>query len=413
MTDSVRHFVFPLERLDGELERLTARLGRLARDLHRDPEPAGEERRAVSRIAGELEEEGFAIELGLAGLPTAFRAQWGAAEHPAVAFLAEYDAIPGLGHAAGHPLLTMVSCGAAMACVRALDPARARVVVIGAPAEETFGGKIVLARHGVFDQLDAVLLAHPAPHDRVVVKTLASWSMEVVFEGRSAHAVASPDTGVNALDAVIRLFAARDRLLQQCGPEIRMPGVILEGGVRPNLVPDRARARFSLRAPSGEQLYREIAPRFRAIVAEVAAATGATARVTPVDNLYDELISNPVLAEIYGQALQAIGQPVEAGEGEWIGSLDIGTASHAVPVLHPSFSLGADTPSTHTAEFAERAQPAAAWHCAVQAIRALACTAMAVLTDESVRLAVRSSHLPATSQPVSREIPLITSSSDR
>ena len=210
-------------RVSEALEAHAERVRSLAAELHRTPEVGGAELHSVTRLVGELEEESFEVETGLAGLPTSFRARYGDANpRTRIALLAEYDAIPGLGHACGHNLLCAASYGAAVALSSVAKELQGQVAVVGAPAEETFGGKVVLAREGVFEHTDVALLAHPGDADRAIVPSNASWSFEVCFEGRSAHAVASPESGVNALDAMVQLFNGRDMLLKALGAGVSM-----------------------------------------------------------------------------------------------------------------------------------------------------------------------------------------------
>lgn len=408
MTDSARHSVQASARVREEIARLAPRLALLARDLHRDPELGTQELHAVARLAGELEEEGLQVEVGVAGLSTAFRAMRAAGEGPSVAFFAEYDAIPSLGHAAGHNLLSAASVGAAVALSRVLGPLPGRVLLFGAPAEETIGGKVVLAMRGAFDGVDVALLAHPGREDRAIVSTLASWSVEVVFEGRAAHAVADPAGGIDALDAMIRLFSARNSLLASLRPSTRMPGVILEGGVRPNLIPARARARFSLRAETAHYLVETVAARFREIVEVIAQETATHASVTPIDNLYDEMLSNAELATLYSDHARSEGMDPHAGPGQVIGSLDMGTVSHLVPSLHPMFRLGDGSISSHTAEFTQLCASAGSFDAAMRAATALALTGLAVLSDRAVLERVRRAHLDAAGKFSRAAVPLVT-----
>ncbi len=378
-------------RVANELEELAPLLDGLALELHRQPELGCREVHTVTRLAGELEEEGFAVETGVGGLPTAFRAERGAGG-PRIAFLAEYDAIPGLGHACGHNLLVAATYGAAVALARATRDLSGTIAVIGAPAEETIGGKVVLAARGAYDGLDAALLAHPGHEDRAIATSLASWSVEVVFTGRSAHAVAAPEQGKDALDALIRLFVARDALLRELPAGVRMPGVILEGGVRPNLVPERARARFSLRAADARTLAGTVLARFRAAVDEIARATGTAAAVMPIDNLYDALVSNDVLAERWTVHARAAGLAPADGAGRPVGSLDIGTLSHRVPVLHPFFRVGSGTETTHTRGFATLCATPEAAAAARRAALALALTGLDLVADPALLERVRAAH---------------------
>lgn len=408
MTDSARHSSALLARVADELVRLAPRLEQLSRELHRDPELGTREFHAVARLAGELEEEGFEVGVGTCGLPTAFRAERSSGAGGSIALLAEYDAIPALGHAAGHNLLSVASVGAAVAVSRLLGEVAGRIVVLGAPAEETIGGKVVLAERGALAGIDAALLAHPAQEDRVEVATLASWSVEVVFEGRAAHAVAAPERGINALDAMIGLFGARDALVRGFEPGVHLPGVILEGGVRPNLIPDRARARFSMRAQTASYLADVVAVRFRAAAEEIARATRTQLSWQPIDNLYDEFLSNPELARLFREQAQACGFDPLTGAGAVIGSLDTGRLSHLVPALHPLYRIGDGSVASHTAEFTALAIGREAFGQTLRAATALARTAALLLIDPELRGRVAAAHPASATRFSHHGVPLVT-----
>ncbi|RMG44756.1 MAG: amidohydrolase [Acidobacteria bacterium] len=391
------------ERVLAELERIEPRMRDLAADLHRRPELGLREEHAAGRLAAELEEDGFEATVGIGGLRTAFKARRGHGR-PAVAFLAEYDALPGLGHAGGHNLVSAVAYAAASALGSVVSETGGTILVVGAPAEETIGGKVVLDARGELDGIDAALLAHPAGEDLVRVDSLASWSMEVLFEGRASHAVVAPERGIDALDAMIRLFVARDALREELGPEVRMPGVILEGGVRPNVVPDRARARFSLRAATARELVDRVVPAFEAMVAKIARETGARARVKPVDNLYHEFTCSEALARRYERHASELGLAVRPGPGRPFGSLDVGRLSQRVPVLHPLFRIGPPDLASHTETFASAAASGTALDAAARVCRALALTALDLLADPA---AVAEAQAERKGSGAVREAPLI------
>lgn len=396
------------ERLLDQFQQLDPHIDRLALDLHRMPEIGSEEVHTVTRLAGEMEEDGFVVETGIGGLATAFRASRGNGR-PCVALLAEYDAIPGLGHACGHNLICAAAYGAAVALGRVIDEIGGSVVLIGAPAEETFGGKVVLARRGAYDDVDIALLAHPGSENRAIVKSVASWSFEIVFEGRSSHAVAAPEQGVNALDAMVQLFVGRDALLRSFDSSVLLPGVILEGGVRPNVIPARTRARFSLRARDADTLVHSVLERFRGLVDGIARATGVKATMSPIDNLYDELRSNPVLARVWEGNARALGVAMAPGEGRTIGSLDMGALSHQVPALHPLFSIVDDPVPTHTPSFTEASRAERALAATRCAARVLALCAHDVLISPALRDEIGAAHRERVEfVPRAVEAPLVT-----
>ncbi len=376
-----------------EFDRRAPQLQRLGRDIHLDPELGCREFHTVTRLSGELEEEGLSVETGIAGMATAFRAEARSdKDGPTIAFLTEYDAVPGLGHGCGHNLIVLAAHGAALALRSVLAETGGCVVVIGAPAEETIGGKVVLAVRGAFDGVDAALLTHPGAESRASVPSLASWSVEVIYEGQSAHALAARERGVNALDAMIRLFIRRDLLLAEMDSLVRMPGVILEGGVRPNLVPDRARARFSLRAGETGQLVEQVLPRFTDLVNRVASEAGARAQIRTIDNLYDEMISNPSIASIWSRHARDAGLLLASGPGRPVASLDMGTLSYQVPSLHPTFAIADEPIATHTSAFVEASNAPRAYRAALQASRALALTGLDLLVDRGLLAEAKKAH---------------------
>src|SRR5882672_5542506 len=255
-------------RLERAVARLRPSVEALSRSLHRRAELSLEEFESSRLVARFLEREGFTVRRGVAGLPTALLARRRLGRGgPRLAFLAEYDALPGIGHACGHNLIGAAAAGAGAALGRTIRDLRGEVVVIGTPAEETIGGKAVLVDRGLFDGIDAALMFHPSTEDRVYTTSLACHSLEVVFHGRAAHAVAAPEQGINALDALIRLFVDLERLKRRLPREVRMPGIIAEGGKRANIVPDRAVGRFTLRARNLATLAR-VGERFRGAVSD-------------------------------------------------------------------------------------------------------------------------------------------------
>ena len=289
---------------------------------------------------------------GIAGLPTSFVARKrGKRGGPRVALLAEYDALPGIGHACGHNLIGAAACGAGAALGRLVEDLRGEVLVIGTPAEETLGGKGVMVERGVFRGVDAALMFHPSNEDRVDTTSLACHSLEVVFHGRAAHAVAAPEKGINALAALIRLFAGLERLRPFLTPEVRMPGIIVEGGRRANIVPERAVGRFSLRARDLPTLGR-VERAFRREVRAAARAVGARAVVRSIDHPYAEMRTNRALADLFRKELRLAGRRTVDTPRKSMGSLDMGNVSHAVPAIHPYVAIAPRAVPLHSAAFA-------------------------------------------------------------
>lgn len=348
------------------------------------------EHRSAALLTGFLSGEGFRVRKGIAGLPTAFVAtRAGRRGGPRIALLAEYDALPDIGHACGHHLIGAAACGAAAAVGRVLDGLAGEIAVVGTPAEETIGGKVVMADRGAFRGFDAALMFHPSTENRVYTTSLACHSLEVTYKGKAAHAVASPDKGINALHSLLQLFSAVDRLKRRLPPEVRMPGVILEGGHRANIVPDRAVGWFSLRAADLPGL-RRAERAFRAAVRVAARATGARAIIRAVDYPYAEMVTNRTLAELFKKELALMGRRTIDTPRKRMGSLDMGNVSYRVPSIHPFIAVAPRSVPLHSERFARYAGGATGRAGLRVATRALACVAHELLVDERALQSARS-----------------------
>jgi amidohydrolase len=341
--------------VESAAKRLTPAIASLSMSLHRHPELSMEERRSARLLARFLASEGFSIRRGVAGLRTSFVARKRLSRHgPRIAFLAEYDALPGIGHACGHNLIGAAAAGAAAAVGRVSGDLPGEVLVIGTPAEETIGGKAVMADRGVFRGLDAALMFHPSTENRVYTTSLACHSLEVTFRGRSAHAVAAPDQGINALDALIRLFIRLHRLKHRLPREVRMPGVIIEGGRRANIIPDRAVGRFTLRARDLVGL-RRVESAFRGTVRTICRETGARATIRSLDRPYAEMVTNRTMADLFKTELRRLGRRTVDAPRTRMGSLDMGNVSQRVPSIHPYVAIAPASAPLHSRAFARYA----------------------------------------------------------
>ena len=365
------------------MTRLAPAIVSLSRALHAHPELSLEEVHAARRLARFLRAEGFSVRPGVAGLPTSFVARKGRRRGPRVALLAEYDALPGIGHACGHNLIGAAAAGAGAALGRVLSDLGGEVVVIGTPAEETIGGKAVMVDGGVFRGVDAALMFHPSTEDRVYTTSLACHSLEVTFHGRAAHAVAAPEEGINALDALIRLFLDLQRLKHRLPREVRMPGVIVEGGRRANIVPERAVGRFTLRARDLATL-RRVESAFRRAARAAGRATGARASIRSLDHPYAEMVTNRAMAEVFKTELRRLGRRTIDTPRDRMGSLDMGNVSHRVPSIHPYVAIAPRSAPLHSAAFARRAGGPAGRAGLMVATRALALTGLELLRDDGL-----------------------------
>jgi amidohydrolase len=371
--------------------RLMPELMEIARWLHDHPELSGEEEQGSRLLADRLSKAGFQVEFGAGDLPTAFVARHGTGAAPVVAFLAEYDALPEIGHGCGHNLIGTAALGAALVLASAQGDRPGEIRVVGTPAEETLGGKVVLVDAGVFQDVDAAIMVHPSAEDRVLSDSLACQSLEVTYLGRAAHAVAHPEKGLNALDPLLALFAARDAILRQSRIGVRIVGVITEGGVRPNVIPDRAVGRFSLRAPTRAML-NDIVASFRRHAQSLGEGFGCKMEIRPTDNVYDEMITNVAMADAYRDNLAALGVSVNDAPREHKGSLDMGNVSHAVPSVHPFFALVPAEVASHTREFAAATLTSAGQDGLLRSVQAMAMTGLDLLDDPDLLRRAKQEH---------------------
>ncbi len=328
------------------------RLVELARSLHAEPELAFAEHRSADKVAGLLEREGFDVERGTAGLDTAFVARTGSGPLT-VAFCAEYDALPGIGHACGHNLIAASSVGAALALRDVADELGLTVLVVGTPAEEDGGGKIVMLDAGVFDEVALAMMAHPAPIDVVAPRPLALAEWQVRYRGTPSHSAMAPHLGVNAADALTVAEVAIGVGRQHMEPQQLVHGIVTHGGDAPNVVPADTRAVYNMRAPDVESLER-LQIRVRRCLEAGAVATGCSYEVTAAPD-YAELRHDPWLSETYRAAIGELGRtllPPEQERALPAGSTDMGNVSLVVPSIHPAIAIDSGGAVNHQPEFA-------------------------------------------------------------
>ena len=371
------------------VDQMAEDLWSLALQIHANPELAFKEEKAASWLTAFLERQGCRVERGVGGLPTAFRAEVsGAGDGPTIAVMAEYDALPGIGHACGHNVIATAGAGAgaALALVASrLDhgrlPFKGRIEVVGTPAEEGGAGKVKLLDAGVFKGVDAALMIHPRCGTQVWRPTLGLMKAKVEYFGKAAHAASWPWRGVNALNAVIALFNALDAMRQQLRPDARVHGVITNGGQQPNIIPEYTSADFYLRSLDKTYL-QEVRRRFEAAAEGAATATGCRVQVTIDPRIHDPLKPNGPMATLFERNLARIDFPVDPDDGQaGYGSTDAGNVSHAIPTIHPYIRTAPDGVPGHSREFAEHNATPLARAGMVAAAKALALTALDLLAD--------------------------------
>jgi amidohydrolase len=364
----------------------------LARWMATHPELSLEEHEASARYQSQLRAWGFEVEAGSAGLATAFVARRGARTAPLrVALLAEMDALPEIGHACGHNLSGPASLLAAFAASRALAPDEAEILVVGTPAEELGLGKRRLVEAGAFGGVHAAMMAHASDMRRAHRLFLGNRKLDFVFHGRAAHAAAFPERGVNALDAVIALFVGVGLLRQQLPRTARIHGIVTEGGTAPNVIPERAAARFWVRALDDATL-EDAAARLLACAEGAARQTGTRLEVVRLEGESPPLRANLALAGLYRRQLERLGLPESAhAPDESIGSSDITHVSRAAPTIHPNFPIGTEL-KLHTRAFAEAAASPAGEAGMLEGARALALCVLELARDPEARAAVAREH---------------------
>jgi len=357
----------------------------LSRAIHADPEPAFEEHRAAARVAAAIAGHGYAVEHPAGRLATAVRGRLSGGLGPGgprIGVLAEYDALPGLGHGCGHNTMAASGVGAAIALAAVRDSFAGEVVFLGTPAEERGSGKQFMLDDGLFEGLDAALLFHPADRDMVECPLLASEDVDVTFLGRAAHAASEPWEGRNALDAVTLLLSGIGLWRQQLPHHARVHGIVLEGGTAANIIPDRATARFMIR--STDQAYFEsMRERFRALV-DGAAMMADVERELAFSGGSTTMKDNLTLGGLWRANMQAVGLTDQGPDPEHIGSSDMGNVSRVLPTIHPSLAICDRGVPWHSLESLRAAATPRAERTTLVAAALVAETALDLLADPSL-----------------------------
>lgn len=355
-----------------------------SQDIHAKPEIGNEEVYASGKHIALLEQAGFEVTTAVAGHETSFYAvKDSGKEGPTIAYLAEYDALPGIGHACGHNIIGTTSVAAGIALSETLPETGGRVVVLGTPAEE--GGpngsaKGSFVKHGYLKDVDVALMIHPSGKTGLTGETLAVDPLDFHFYGKPAHASGSPEQGINALDAVIQLFNGINALRQQLPSDVRIHGIITHGGDAPNIIPEYASARFFIRAETWNKTEGTSA-KVRAVAEGAALATGATVKIERFQNEVQDFVLNSVLDSVLHDELEALGELVHTEKRKGKGSTDAGNISYAVPTAHPYIKIGPDDLIAHTVEFREAAKSEQGDAALITGAKALASTGYRLLTD--------------------------------
>ena len=365
------------------IETQREQLIQLSLNIHDNPELGFKEEKAATWLTGYLEDSGFHIERGIAGLATAFRASYGQ-NRPRVALLAEYDALPKIGHGCGHNIIGVSAVGAGVASKRLIDSLGGSVAVMGTPGEENYGGKIDMVKGGAFKEVDVAMIVHPDTRNMPTEDALACISLEVEFSGRPAHAAGEPHKGINALDAMILAFTSINALRQHIRRDARIHGIITDGGEAPNIIPGHSAGVFSVRALDNDYLS-ELKNRVLNCFAGASVASGARLEYRWRDRTYAPMKSNMILAGLFKHNLESLGRAVEDFDPRsGLGSTDMGNVSQVVPSIHPTIAIAPREVLIHTPEFAAATISEAGHSALLDAAKAMAMTVADILQPGTI-----------------------------
>jgi amidohydrolase len=359
----------------------------LSHRIHAHPELNFEEEWAAAWVAGALSDGGFDVETGVADLPTAFVATAGTGPLT-IGICAEYDALPGIGHACGHNIIAAAAAGAGLALRPLVDDLGLTVKVFGTPAEEGGGGKIIMLERGAFAGVHAAMMVHPSPVERETIACLAVSHWEVGYRGKSAHASAWPERGVNAADALTVAQVAIGLLRQHVRRTDRIHGIVTKGGDAPNVVPESTSGTWLVRSRTLDELA-ELEPRVLACFEAGALATGSELNVRPLGPTYSEMRHDVELAALYRANAEALGRriadlPRELQE-RTAASTDMANISLAIPAIHPMLGIGSLPATNHQPEFTAACITPTADDAVLGGAAAMAWTCVDVATDEALR----------------------------
>jgi amidohydrolase len=336
------------------IDSLKEELSELSCTLYNNPELSGEEYESAKLHKSLLSKHGFIVkEINMPELETAFIGKFDSKKPGiTIAYCAEYDALPSVGHGCGHNILGATSTGAAILLSKIINEIGGQVWLMGTPAEETYGGKIPMISAGFFQDVDIAMMAHPGAMNQVSGSTLAYHALEVSFHGKSSHAAADPEKGINALDAVMLMFSGINARREHLTDDVRIHGIILEGGAAPNIVPEFTKAKLYVRANNKfkADMVREVVYN---IIKGAELMTGARAEISSFEHSFDDMNTNKVLSDVCTESMYEAGFDDINLSTDFKGSIDMGNVSYVVPSIHPFFDITnkADMP-LHSKDFA-------------------------------------------------------------
>jgi amidohydrolase len=367
------------------VDQMKQELIELSDEIYKNPELGYEEYNSCRLHEEILQKYGFKVQKKYLGVDTAFRAEYTSnKEGPTIAFLAEYDALPGIGHGCGHNILGTTSTGAGIVLSQLLDEIGGKVVVFGTPAEETSGAKVLFVEKEAFNDIDVSMVAHPNMSYNKSGKSLAMDAIQFEYKGKPSHAASSPEKGINALDAVINTFNNVNALRQQTKPEARIHGVIKDGGKAANVIPDYTMAQFYVRAQTKGYLT-ELTEKVKKCAQGAALAASVELTISNYEYSYDNMVTNQIMSDIFTKHLEELGVKEILEPRQSFGSIDAGNVSHVCPTIHPYFDIVGDINiGAHTVEFAESTVTQYAYDNMMITIQALAMTGAKIIQDQEL-----------------------------
>ena len=372
------------EILFQEGTKIKERLCEISDYIYENPELGNEEHKAVEVLTKLLKEHNFSVEEKYLDMDTAFKATFDSGKPGlTVGYLCEYDALPGIGHGCGHNMIGTISAGAGIALSKIIDQVGGKIIVYGTPAEETNGAKVIMVEKGAFDELDCAMMVHPNDKTYASGTSSALYPIQFTFKGKTAHAASCPEQGINALNAVIQLFNGIDALRQHVTKDVLMHGIITEGGVAANIVPERAVAQFYIRAAK-KATVTEVLEKVKNIARGAALMTGCELEMDRYELPYDDLNTNEVLSEAFNENLRSLGITEIHAPKTGGGSSDIGNVSYVTPTIHPYISISNCEIRGHSRELAKATTESLGHERLLTAVLALAYTGYDVLTKKVI-----------------------------
>ena len=366
------------ESIKQRIDEVSEELINASHSIHANPELAFKEFFACETLTNALEHHDIKTEKAVYSLETSFEAKLNPDSiGPSVAILAEYDALPGIGHACGHNIIATSALGAALGLHAVAQELQGSVRLVGTPAEEKGGGKELMARNGAFEGIDAAMMIHPAGTNLASMPCICVAEVEVIYHGKSSHASAMPHKGINALDGLLLAYQAISNLRQHIRSTERIHGIITEGGSAPNIVPDRSAGQFYVRAADDKELA-QLKPRVQSCFEAGAKGSGCEVEVNWANVDYLDLNTNWPLAELFQEHAESLGRefiPYEEAVKFGAGSTDMGNVSHRLPSIHPMLAVAPPNVVIHNPEFAKWAASEKGDAAVIDGAKALALTA--------------------------------------